>query len=405
MPAPRHRVYVIPRPDRRFLYLRHIDPFTHRVTERSAGTAERREAERAAARWERDLQERAELGPAVTLWAEFRERYESNVLSQQSERSQNKAAGHLDSVEEILRPQRLAELTTARIEDWVAALRRESPRGKSTGGRSTREATTIAGYVRSIKAALRWAHRSGLLATLPQFPQVRTGKKLAAMKGRPITDEEFARYVAAVPLTARLSGVDPAPWQRLLRGLWLSGLRLEESLSLSWDQPTGMRVDLSGRRPMLRVYSEEEKGRRDRLLPITPDFAEFLVATPAAERTGLVFPLPKRKQRHGSAESRQNRSGRPVPQWTVSRVSEILTEIGRQSGVVVNDRTGKCVSAHDLRRSFGFRWSRLVMPAVLKELMRHADIATAMQFYVGLEAENTADTVWNAWEKATKNDT
>ena len=47
-------------------------------------------------------------------------------------------------------------------------------------------------------------------------------------------------------------------------------------------------------------------------------------------------------------------------------------------------------TAHDLRRGFGFRWSRKVMPAVLKELMRHADIKTTMDFYVGTEAEETA---------------
>ena len=50
----------------------------------------------------------------------------------------------------------------------------------------------------------------------------------------------------------------------------------------------------------------------------------------------------------------------------------------------------KHASAHDLRRGFGFRWSRRIMPAVLKELMRHADIKTTMDFYVGTEAEETA---------------
>lgn len=377
-PSPRHRVYVIPRPDRRFLCLRHIDPVTHKVTERSARTTDHREAERAAGRWERELQERSDLGPSATLWAEFRERYERNVLSAQSGRSDEKASGHLDSIERILAPHRLAELTTSRIEDWVATLRE----GK-------REETTIAGYVRTIKAALRWAHRSGMLVALPHFPHVRTGRKLSAMKGRPISEEEFEWYVAAVPSTPRLASVDPAPWQRLLRGLWLSGLRLEEALSLSWDQPAGMRADLSGRRPMIRIHAADEKGRRDRILPMTPDFAEFLTATPEAQRTGLVFPLPKQKQRNG-------------PAWTISRVSEILSAVGRVAEIVVNDRTGKTVSAHDLRRSFGFRWSRLVMPAVLKELMRHEDVATTMQFYVGLDAESTADTVWDAWKEATE---
>jgi hypothetical protein len=36
------------------------------------------------------------------------------------------------------------------------------------------------------------------------------------------------------------------------------------------------------------------------------------------------------------------------------------------------------------------------MPNVLRELMRHADISTTMKFYVGQNAEATADAVWNA---------
>ena len=39
-----------------------------------------------------------------------------------------------------------------------------------------------------------------------------------------------------------------------LRGLWLSGLRLGESMALRWeDAPGAILVDLSGRRPMFRI--------------------------------------------------------------------------------------------------------------------------------------------------------
>jgi hypothetical protein len=38
------------------------------------------------------------------------------------------------------------------------------------------------------------------------------------------------------------------------------------------------------------------------------------------------------------------------------------------------------------------------MPTVLRELMRHEDIGTTMKFYVGQNAEATADAVWAAHE-------
>ena len=50
----------------------------------------------------------------------------------------------------------------------------------------------------------------------------------------------------------------------------------------------------------------------------------------------------------------------------------------------------KYASPHDFRQPFGFRWSLLVMPAVLQQLMRHENIATTMQFYVGRNAKSAS---------------
>ena len=40
------------------------------------------------------------------------------------------------------------------------------------------------------------------------------------------------------------------------------------------------------------------------------------------------------------------------------------------------------------------------MPAVLKRLMRHSDIATTMKFYVTMNADAVADELWGRdWEQ------
>lgn len=36
------------------------------------------------------------------------------------------------------------------------------------------------------------------------------------------------------------------------------------------------------------------------------------------------------------------------------------------------------------------------MPTILRELMRHEEIGTTMKYYVGQNAESTADALWNA---------
>jgi integrase len=112
------------------------------------------------------------------------------------------------------------------------------------------------------------------------------------------------------------------------------------------------------------------------VIPLTPDFAELLQATPKAERGGRVFPQIAQT------------TGKPM---VAQEVGRMVSAIGKKAGVVVNKADGKFASAHDMRRAFGTRWARRVMPAVLKRLMRHSTVQTTMGYYVDLDA---ADQLW-----------
>ena len=185
--------------------------------------------------------------------------------------------------------------------------------------------------------------------------------------------------------------VDPAAvesWRHYLNGLWLSGLRLEESLNLYWDRSDRLRIELNGRRPMMRIPAECEKGHRDRLLPITPDFAAFLLKTPEAARRGPVF----RPVMPSGNQAADDQAGRMVALMGELALVVVHTEA----------RTGKVkfCSAHDLRRSFGNRWAKKVMPAVLQKLMRHESIETTMGYYVDLDADELAEDLYQAHESA-----
>ncbi|MCX7424243.1 MAG: hypothetical protein NTW96_01180, partial [Planctomycetia bacterium] len=116
------------------------------------------------------------------------------------------------------------------------------------------------------------------------------------MKGRPITSEELERMIAKVPAVVLASRNDGdqaehdaaivASWERLLWGLWWSGLRMAEAMEVYWDRTDRLCVDLDGRHAMLRVPAELEKGHRDRMLPLAPEFARFLESTPEHQRRG-----------------------------------------------------------------------------------------------------------------------
>lgn len=137
---------------------------------------------------------------------------------------------------------------------------------------------------------------------------------------------------------------------------------------------------------MLQIPGELEKGNADRLLPIAPEFALFLLETPEMARTGPVFRLEGRQGRYRDWE-----------------VSKIVSKIGKAAGVkvYVNPKDlekVKYASAHDFRRACGVRWAARLMPAQLMELMRHESIETTLRFYVGTDARAKAEAAWVAFE-------
>ena len=173
-----------------------------------------------------------------------------------------------------------------------------------------------------------------------------------------------------------------ALWCRFLDGLWWSGLRLSEALALSWDSSEPIAVIMQpGYHPALRFQLGSQKAKRAELVPMAPEFAELLEATPEAERHGRVFCIP----------------------LSVNQAGRIVSAIGRKAGVVVDEDTGKPATAHDYRRAFGTRWSKRIMPAVLKRLMRHKDINTTLKYYVDQDAEDIAADLWAAYDKAQGN--
>ena len=387
------------------LVLRWIDPLTGKRCRKAAGTHKLAEAQRRAGALQNELRA-GKYAPASKLtWQDFTWRYSDEVLPGLARKTAAQAATAFNAVERILRPRRLIDVTADRLSHFDTRLRLE---GKSPATRRS--------YLAHLRAAMKWAVDVGLLVRLPKFPKVARVKGQKMMKGRPITPEEFERMLAQVPRVLAAEDrkhpdeagqrrpkreVNPAAvesWRHYLRGLWWSGLRLRESLDLSWDARAGLSIDLSGQYPMIRIRAHAQKSGREELCPVAPEFAEMLLATPPGQRRGRVFRLL-------GARDKEVR----CPIW----VSKLVERIGRAARIKVDERTKrapetgervvvvKYASAHDLRRSFGFRWSRRILPPELRELMRHADISTTMTYYVGLDAQTTAGALWAAYHKAT----
>lgn len=357
------RVHVRRKPDRDNWQLFYTDPLTGDDVTRSARTADRMEAERAAAAWEAELASRGT--PADLSWEQFRVRYEDEHLAGKAPRTGEQFGTAADQFERAVGKPRHLEAIDAAVLSQVVSDWRHWRLAE----------TTIHGYLGHLRAAFRWAARLGFIPRAPTFPMPKLPRRL--MRGRPILPAEYRRIIRA---TRAVAGARWRDWVRFQRGLWLGGLRLGEAVQLSWDAGH-VRVDLDGaRRPRLIFRAEGQKARRDELAPITPEFARWLARTPRADRRGLVLPL--RSTKGGSAIV------------SLKRIGRVLSDIGRAAGVQVNDK-GKHASTHDFRRSFGTRWAAKVKPLTLKALMRHRSIETTLRYYVDQDADDVADELWS----------
>jgi integrase len=393
------KVWVMEYAGRPNYHLQWLDPITQkRKTKatkipRTGLARERKLAEREAHDLENKLAAGEAVIPSKLAWADFRARYEAEVVPGLAKRTAEKIASVLDRFEAEIDPKRLWDVNEKRLSAFVSKLREGRPAKAKVGCDKPQpeervgklSESTIAGHLAHLKAALNWAKDQKLLPQVPVFPKLKRAKiskGAKVMRGRPITLEEFERMLGQV---AAVVGEAAAPrWAFYLRGLWASGLRLAESLELYWDREEKLHPVLSGRFPMLRIPADLEKGHKDRLLPMAPEFARLLETVPKAQRVGPVFKL----------ERIDGQPGRPA----VDRVSKIVGKIGETAKVRVDVKM--TASAHDLRRAFGERWASRLMPAQLLELMRHESIDTTLSYYVGRNAERTAAILWDEDQKA-----
>ncbi len=348
---------------RKFFMAQWVDQVTGKKKTRSTGTAIQRDAERFAARLEAEI-ERGDLEHERLTWEVFRERYELVGLSGKRQSTKNEFITSMNIIEQYINPGRPSAITTPVVSSFAMKLRTE---------RGSRE-MTVRKHLSNLRAIMNWAKSQGYVKQVPQF----TMPKSTGMKGRPITLEEFERLVKAIPdaLPGSVSEQDAPKYQFLLRGLWYSGLRISEALALSWDACAGVRVDLTGRRPMIDFSGEHQKNGKDQLIPITPDFYELLMTIPEADRVGPVFGI----------------------NCTSLHVSKRVAAAGKAAGIITKQSGDRTVyaSAHDLRRAFGNRWARRIPAHDLQLLMRHSDIQTTLKFYVGQRSDDAGDAIWNA---------
>lgn len=308
-------------------------------------------------------------------WSDFREQYRILHLATVRNSTAVHAESRLDLAERILKPKTLGNMADPNA---LQQLQAKLLAGEQSRRKKPRSHHTVKGYIGCILAALNWAHLQGWLAAAPKIRKLKT-PRLKAMKGRPITEQEFEAMLNA---TATVVGETVAEsWKHVLKGLWTSALRLDELMHVSWDKSGTIRpVWGNGSFPVLEIPAAMQKNDTEQNIPLPPWFEAILLETPKDQRTGWAFTPLSLQFKAG----RKVRHKRPQADW----VGKIISRIGKEAKIEVEAaqvRTGrpaKYASAHDLRRSCGERMRNAgVPPLVICRVMRHSSWETTRKHY------------------------
>ena len=347
-------------------YLKSYDPVTGESQYKSSGKRVRRDAEREAGKWQKELMNgTAKTGIRLT-WESFRRRYEDEVLPSLAERTQSVRHVIMDKVETHLNPTYLVNIDDSAIVKLRKAMQDEGLSNES-----------VRAYLMHLKAIINWACKRRLIAQKPIIELPRSEAEDSA-RGRPLTEKEFEKLIESVPEVRKRDADD---YKRFIRGLWLSGLRIGEAMRLSWDSSADFSIDLRGEYPSFKIKARGQKSRKAERCPMAPDFAGWLLEQwPPSERAGFVFA--------------------PISHRSEKRVINAVSDIGAKAGILVDRQSEKFATAHDLRRSFAARWALKVKPQILQRMMRHSAIETTLKYYARLESDDIAREIWSTEAEA-----
>jgi integrase len=173
--------------DRPTLVLQWLDPDTGRRKSKSARTSDPKEADRARADLEYELNHGHYQEANKLDWERFRQMFEEEYLAGQRGRTQEKHATVLDVFEQICRPSKLRGITERAISAFVKGMRERMQRSGKIGLASW----SIKNYLVALKTALNWAASQKLFLVVPKFPKVKVPKK----RPQPIPSESFEKLL------------------------------------------------------------------------------------------------------------------------------------------------------------------------------------------------------------------
>jgi integrase len=272
-------------------------------------------------------------------WADLLGEYESRIMVHQCPGTREATTIALTHFGRLANPLKVHSVTRQTLDAYVAARRTE----RGIKGHSVSVAT-INRELRSVRALLRLAHEWGYLPTVPKIVMLREPQKLP----RYVSPEDFAAIYPVCDQAKRPQAGNYTPggwWRALLVFAYMTGWRIGEILSLRWED-----VSLDNGTALTRW--EDNKGRRDALVPLHPVVVDHLRRVVDFGRLVFLWPHHRRTL------------------W------EEFHRIQQAAGIGPDAVYG----FHDLRRAFASMNAARLPAEALQRLMRHRNYTTTQKY-------------------------
>lgn len=324
-----------------------------KTRERSANTANRREAQEFLGGLKKELElgrvPKTKATGAATM-ADFRERLKTNHYPTIAYDTRRAYSNALNALERHCRPQLLVDVTKAMLLDFRAKI-------LADGGSKA----TASSYVNHVRCCLTVGFHEGMIPAVPDWPRQKRGQTGRKMKGFVLTEAEVRRWIKREK--------NPAIQDALII-LALSGFRRKDIATITWSSDDANYIDLDSK-PYPTITLTEQKSGKVGVYPMPPMLARYLTKT-----------RPKRKDRVGKLSRIKG---------TIGQHGKVIAASGRRTKI---RRGTKSPMAQDLRRTFGSYWAKRLLPQELQLLMRHESIETTMLFYANIGTGTLAFKMW-----------
>ncbi len=309
--------------------------------------------------------------PARKDWKAFRQEYEEKICPGLAPGTRELITTTMNHFERIAKPNKMAEIKTDVIDDYVARRRKE--RGKKQGSKVS--PATVNRELRHLKAAIRIAHDWGHLPTVPKFRKVRESEEI----GQVITPEHFQLIYGACHAAEKPRSQACSPeewWQALFVFALTTGWRISEILAFR-------REDLDLKTGAIITRADDNKGGRDDVDHLTP------VALEHVKRIlgfgPLVFTWPHDRRTLDTEFHR-------IQKAAVDEDGERLVYLTcPDAGKHECTESCHCYGFHALRRGYATLNADTMSGPVLQRKMRHKSFTTTLR-YIGLADKMKAAT-------------